>query len=43
LDDAKAAVAEALRLNPKLNIKYLLELGMRAQLIDARMAGLPEE
>jgi len=44
MDDAKTAVAEALRLNPKLSIKFLLELGLRAQLIDAlRKAGLPEE
>ena len=44
MDDAKTAVAEALRLNPKLSIKFLLELGIRAQLIDAlRKAGLPEE
>ncbi len=44
MDDAKKAVAEALRVNPKVNIKYLLELGLRAQLIDAlRKAGLPEE
>ena len=44
MDEAKKAVAEALRVNPKVNIKYLLELGLRAQLIDAlRKAGLPEE
>jgi adenylate cyclase len=44
MDDAKTAVAEALRLNPKLSIKFLLERGLRAQLIDAlRKAGLPEE
>jgi adenylate cyclase len=44
MDDAKRAVAEALRLNPKLSVKFLLERGLRAQLIDAlRKAGLPEE
>jgi tetratricopeptide (TPR) repeat protein len=44
MDDAKTAVAEALRLNPNLSIKFLLERGLRAQLIDAlRKAGLPEE
>ena len=44
MDDAKTALAEALRLNPKLSIKFLLGLGVRAQLIDAlRKAGLPEE
>jgi adenylate cyclase len=44
MDDAKTAVAEALRLNPKLSIKFLLERGLRAQLIDAlRKAGLREE
>jgi adenylate cyclase len=44
MDDAKTAVAEALRLNPKLSIKFLLERGTRAQLIDAlRKVGLAEE
>jgi tetratricopeptide (TPR) repeat protein len=44
MDDAKTAVAEALRINPKLSIKFLLVRGFRAQLIDAlRKAGLPEE
>jgi adenylate cyclase len=44
MDDAKTAVAEALRINPKLSIKFLLGHGFRAQLIDAlRKAGLPEE
>ena len=44
MDDAKTAVAEALRINPKLSIKSLRERGFRAQLIDAvRKAGLPEE
>ena len=44
MDDAKTAVAEALRLRPKLSIKFLREHGFRAQLIDPlRKAGLPEE
>jgi hypothetical protein len=44
LGTAATAVTEALRLNPKLSIKSLLELGLRGQLLDAlRKAGLPEE
>jgi hypothetical protein len=44
MEDARTAVAEALRLNPKLSVKFLLGLGTRAQLIEAlRKAGLPEQ
>jgi tetratricopeptide (TPR) repeat protein len=45
IDEAKAALAEARRLNPKLGVKYLIGLKFLLQpWIDAlRKAGLPEE
>ena len=44
IDEAKTALTEARRLNPKLSVKWLLERGYAQPLIDAlRKAGLPEE
>jgi tetratricopeptide (TPR) repeat protein len=45
MDEAKAALAEARRLNPKLTVKWLIEHspGLPAVLDGVRKAGLPEE
>jgi tetratricopeptide (TPR) repeat protein len=45
MDEAKAAIAEARRLNPKLTVKWLSEhLGNPPAVLDGvRKAGLPEE
>jgi TolB-like protein len=44
MDEAKAALAEARRLNPKLTMKWYVARGVNAALIDGvRKAGLPEE
>jgi adenylate cyclase len=44
-DEAKAALAEARRLNPRLTVKWMTEntLGLPAVLEGVRKAGLPEE
>ena len=48
MDDAKTAVAEALRLNPKLNVKWMMGGKLFPNYTQAwydalRKAGLPEE
>ena len=45
MDEAKAALAEARRLNPKLTVKWMDEHlpGIPAVLDGLRKAGLPEE
>jgi adenylate cyclase len=44
IDDAKTALTEARRLNPKLSVKWLIGHAYRQETIDAlRKAGLPEE
>jgi hypothetical protein len=45
MDEAKATLAEARRLNPKLTVKWLIEHspGLPAVLDGVRKAGLPEE
>jgi adenylate cyclase len=45
MDEAKTALAEARRLNPKLTVKWLIErtAGVPAVLDGVRKAGLPEE
>ena len=45
IDEAKDALAEARRLNPKLTVKWLIEhtSGMLVVLDGVRKAGLPEE
>jgi adenylate cyclase len=45
IDEAKTALAEARRLNPKLTVKWLIARGLKdpAQLEAYRKAGLPEE
>jgi predicted Zn-dependent protease len=44
-DDAKAAVAEALKLNPKLTVKFMSERNSKTPAVAGglRKAGLPEE
>ena len=45
MDEAKTALAEARRLNPKLTVKWLIALGVNdpIKLEAYRKAGLPEE
>jgi adenylate cyclase len=44
MDEAKAALAEARRLNPKLTVKWAIERGTAPVVVDGlRKAGLPEE
>jgi adenylate cyclase len=45
IDEAKAAMAEARRLNPKLSVKWYTSIGLHdpSQLEALRKAGLPEE
>ena len=45
VDEAKAALAEARRLNPKLTVKWMIErsAGVPGVLDGLRKAGLPEE
>jgi hypothetical protein len=45
MDEAKAALADARRLNPKLTVKWMIEhtAGIPAVLDSLRKAGVPEE
>lgn len=45
IDEAKSAMAEARRLNPKLTVKWMIERGTNdpSRLEGYRKAGLPEE
>jgi tetratricopeptide (TPR) repeat protein len=45
MDEAKSALAEALRLNPKLTVKWMIAHGpnLPARSEGLRKAGLPEE
>jgi hypothetical protein len=45
MDEAKAALVDARRLNPKLTVKYMIEHtpNLPAVLDGLRKAGLPEE
>ena len=44
VDEAKSALAEALRINPKLTVKWFASLGELPHLLEGlRKAGLPEE
>jgi hypothetical protein len=45
MDEAKSAVAEALKLNPKLTVKFMSERNSKSPTVveSLRRAGLPEQ